>query len=156
IRIETAKGLSEEQLQPFANQIGLMKPQPVPDLPKVDPLEHRGAVASDYKMTAAVSPEDNKSATSFAAALGLIPSLGSAVLNRLAEVEPRVSAMSLSEYGTWLAAQERQLGSPEEAKAWRADARRAITELGAAHPWSKVDAAALQDAWVIRTLATRF
>src|SRR5262249_51402600 len=54
LRIETAaKNVSEEELQPLANQIGLLKPQPLLDLPAVDPMEHRGAVATDYRLTAA-------------------------------------------------------------------------------------------------------
>jgi hypothetical protein len=155
-RIILAKGVPDEALTTLAFRAGLEKPLPVPEAPAVDPLERQGAVASDYKVSAPISPEDGERAKGFAATLRLLPTLGSAVIERIASVEPKVSAMSLSEYETWLNVQEQQLGSPEEARALRNDARRAVAELGAGHRWAKIDAAALQDAWLIRTLANHW
>lgn len=164
------QGLTEEQLKPLADVIGLTKLPPLPDLPKSNPMQRANAQASDYQLPREIMAgaqsqpgllDDAKAATEWAAGMKFLPGVGNSLLARIAEVEPKVTSMRVPDLQNWLAEQDRALvsraGSEEAARQLLTDARQALTQIGYNHPWAaRSDALAFRDAWTVTTLALHY
>jgi hypothetical protein len=156
----------EEILAQRAAAAGLTRPAPpLPPAPPPNPMQRTNAQPSDYAFSRDIRPQGEEGAKAmndaraWAAGMKFHPGLGNAILDRVARVEAQVSGMDYSSLSNWDAAQDRQLvskaGSVDAARALREDARRALHEMSGT-AWGKTDAAVLNEAWLVLTLANHW
>jgi hypothetical protein len=121
-----------------------------------------GKDATGQPMTAERLGEINTELTNFAAALWLTPALGTAVIERIAEVGFKIRSMDDDAKAVWVQAQDRvtlqRVGSEQALAQLKADAKAALVNCEGdpkARQFAKLLAESphLNDAWLLATLA---